>query len=236
VFVAIPGYPNYEIDKTGVVRHIFKKAKPRVITPVLHNGTLYIRLTKDGARKEEWVHHLVAITFIGPAPPGKVLYHKNGNKQDNYVNNLVYITRAELGKLTGAKGRRQPVAKVNRAGEVVATYSSAREAAKANFMSYQTVMDRCNGQVKSAFALDGHRYLWDKDVNYEPGALVLVEETEYRMKRTKCPMCGEKVADNWWKRHMEKKHGPLPEQIAFGPFGWERATTSEDDVAKGRQR
>ena len=28
-------------------------------------------------------------------------------------------------------------------------------------MSYQTVMDRCNGKVKGAFAPDGYAYAWD---------------------------------------------------------------------------
>lgn len=29
-------------------------------------------------------------------------------------------------------------------------------------MSYQTVLDRCNGKVKQPFALDGHTYQFEK--------------------------------------------------------------------------
>ena len=36
-----------------------------------------------------------------------------------------------------------------------------REAARENFMSYQTVMDRCNGKVKGPFAPDGYAYAWE---------------------------------------------------------------------------
>ena len=39
---------------------------------------------------------------------------------------------------------------------------SARAAAKANHMSYQTVLDRCHGKVKKPFALDGYTYQFDK--------------------------------------------------------------------------
>ena len=38
---------------------------------------------------------------------------------------------------------------------------SAREAAKANHMSYQTVLDRCNGKVKNPYALDGFTYRFE---------------------------------------------------------------------------
>ena len=38
----------------------------------------------------------------------------------------------------------------------------ARQAAKENYLSYQTVMDRCNGKIKKPFALDGHTYQWDE--------------------------------------------------------------------------
>ena len=55
-----------------------------------------------------------------------------------------------------------PVAKVTPAGEIVAVYQSARAAAKANHMSYQAVLDRCNGKVKKPYALDGHTYIFDK--------------------------------------------------------------------------
>lgn len=40
-------------------------------------------------------------------------------------------------------------------------YSSAREAARRNFMSYQTVIDLCNGKVKRGKAPDGFVYEWD---------------------------------------------------------------------------
>ena len=63
--------------------------------------------------------------------------------------------------MTGAKSRRRPVAKLDAGGEVVEVYPSAREAARRNYMSYQTVIDRCNGKVKGAFAPDGYAYAWD---------------------------------------------------------------------------
>jgi hypothetical protein len=50
--------------------------------------------------------------------------------------------------------------------EAIEFYPSARQAAKMNHMSYQTVMDRCNGNVKKEIAPYGYFYVWDEDFNY----------------------------------------------------------------------
>ena len=52
--------------------------------------------------------------------------------------------------------------KIDRAGEVVDVYRSAREAAKANYMSYQAVLSRCKGKVKKEYALDGCTYRFEE--------------------------------------------------------------------------
>ena len=47
--------------------------------------------------------------------------------------------------------------------EIVAFYKSAREAARQNYMSYQTILDRINGKVKGIYAPDGYAYCKDSD-------------------------------------------------------------------------
>lgn len=61
----------------------------------------------------------------------------------------------------GARSRRKAVVKIDNYGEIVEVYSSARMAAKANYMSHQTVTDRCNGKCRSIFAPDGYAYAWE---------------------------------------------------------------------------
>lgn len=68
----------------------------------------------------------------------------------------------KLGALTGHKSRRKAVVKFDwRTQEAVDVYRSARQAAKENYMSYQTIIDRCNGKIKSPIAPDGFIYQWD---------------------------------------------------------------------------
>lgn len=167
----IPGYDGkYQVDMNGVVRRIYKSVKTRQMTPyhkkMSGSQRLVVKLTKDGKPKEEILMQLVARAFLGLPPPGYVPHHKNGCQSDNYIQNIEYISRRELGKKTGKNSRRQPVVKIDETGEIVEVYSSAREAAKQNFMSYQTVIDRCNGKCKSAFAPDGYAYAWeDKEIS-----------------------------------------------------------------------
>lgn len=100
--------------------------------------------------------------MAGGPPPGKVAYHRNGDLADSCLHNIAFATPQELGAKTGAQSSRRPVEKIDTSGEVVAVYSSARAAARANHMSYQTVLDRCNGKVKNPYALDGHNYRFEK--------------------------------------------------------------------------
>lgn len=162
----IPGYNGkYQCDREGNFRRVYKSGKTRPIRPYRKNGTrnkIVVHLTDDnGKTSQRLVIGIMAITFLGPAPPGCVPYHKNGALTENHINNIAYISRKELGKKTGANSRRKSVAKINRFGEIVEVYPSARAAAKENFMSYQTIIDRCNGKVKSAFAPDGFAYAWE---------------------------------------------------------------------------
>lgn len=163
----IPGYEGkYQIDKEGNVRRVYASGSTRAMSPyhrkMSGSQRLVVKLTRGGKPKAEVLMQLVALTFLGPPPEGCVPYHRNGCQSDNYLNNIAYISRRELGRQTGASSRRRPVAKLDADGEIVEVYSSAREAAKRNYMSYQTVMDRCNGKTKSGLAPDGYEYMWDR--------------------------------------------------------------------------
>lgn len=169
----IPGYQGaYQINREGEVRTWrYREGKflktPKMLRPYMRKRgakghSRFVKLTApDGRSKDVKVLRLVVDVWFGGCPNGKVPYHKNGDLNDNCVNNIAFTTREKLGKMTGAKSGRMPVAKVLPDGEVIEIYPSARAAAKANHMSYQTVLDRCNGKVKNPFALDGHNYVFD---------------------------------------------------------------------------
>lgn len=149
----IPGYKGkYQADMEGNIRRVFPSGKTRLMTPyhkkMSGSQRMVVKLTINGKPKEEIVIQIIARTFLGKPPNGCVPYHKNFCQEDNYIQNIAYISKSDLGKLTGAKAKRKPVAMIDSSGQVVEFYTSAREAARNNFCSYQTVIDRCNGKVK----------------------------------------------------------------------------------------
>jgi len=138
---------------------------------------LFVKLTdENGKAKEVPMLKIVSEAFFPAPEPGQVPYHINGVVTDNWVTNIGFISRKDLGKKTGHISRAQAVVKIDKTGELVEFYRSAREAAKHCFMSYQTIIDRCNGsyskggkqhKFKSVFAPDGFAYAWDteKDID-----------------------------------------------------------------------
>lgn len=103
----IPGYDGkYQASTEGNIRRTLKSGQFRSMTPyhkkMKGSQRLVVKLTKDGKAKEEIVLSLIARTFLGPVPDGAVPYHKNGMQSENHINNIAYIPRQELGKLTGS--------------------------------------------------------------------------------------------------------------------------------------
>lgn len=166
----IPGYNGkYQVNFYGEIRRVYEKSgKTKILNSFPKkrrkgSDRYVVHLSIDGKTREEAVIKLVSETFIGKCPDGFIPIHKNGLQSDNCIWNIEYITLKENGKRNGSKANRRPVAKISSCGDVVCFYSSAREAARENFMSYQTVIDRCNGKVKSLFAPDGYVYVWDEE-------------------------------------------------------------------------
>lgn len=184
----IPGYDGkYQADMEGNIRRIYQSGKTRLMTPyhkkMSGSQRLVVKMTRDKKAKEEILVQIMAKTFLGNPLPGHVPYHKNGCQEDNYIQNIAYISRRDLGNLTGRYAKRQPVAKIDASGEIVEVYSSARECARKNYMSYQTIIDRCNGKCKSVYAPDGYAYAWDdKEVSMRNAIRKIERENGYMPK------------------------------------------------------
>lgn len=162
----IPGFEGiYQADREGNIRRLYQNGKVRILTPyhkkMSGSQRLVVKLTANGKSREVVVVQAIARTFLGPPPAGYIPVHRNGCQSDNYVNNIKYISRQQAGKIYGARSKRKAVVKIDSHREIVEVYPSARRAGKANYLSHQTVTDRCNGKCKSPFAPDGYAYAWE---------------------------------------------------------------------------
>lgn len=98
------GFPGYDVSNYGRVRSYYMRGPKtriadsphRILKPrTTRKGYHRICLRRDGSRASVYVHKLVTTAFLGPRPAGLQVNHRNGNKADNYIGNLEYVTPRE---------------------------------------------------------------------------------------------------------------------------------------------
>lgn len=88
------GYPKYEISRSGEVRNAITK---KLYKPQMHRrGYLWVPMQRpEGGWFCEYIHQLVARMYI-PNPHRKPqVNHIDGDKQNNVVENLEWVTNVE---------------------------------------------------------------------------------------------------------------------------------------------
>lgn len=88
-WLPVPGYLGYEASDMGRIRR-----NGRVLHPAASGDyrRLNMRPRAGQPRKSRSAHSVIATTFLGPAPPGLVCCHANGNGRDNRLVNLRWDT------------------------------------------------------------------------------------------------------------------------------------------------
>lgn len=171
----IKGFPDYFVDKDGNIyskkrnKGIFKK-----LIPLRANKYLQVGLWIDGKCYQKKIHRIVAQTFI-PNPKNKPeVNHKNGDKYNNKVDNLEWVTRSEnerhkcnvLNRKGGWYGKRpgwgsfknkfgvehpssKKVVQLYK-GKIVGIYGSQLEAERKTGIKATNISMCCTGKIKKA--------------------------------------------------------------------------------------
>ena len=91
-FSEIAGYEGiYFVSSSGQVKRNGKLLKPGLGT----NGYLSVALCLNGKSRRRTVHRLVAETFLCRESSKQEVNHRNGDRVDNRIENLEWITRSE---------------------------------------------------------------------------------------------------------------------------------------------
>lgn len=94
----IEGYKGlYQVSNLGRLKSLVKRGnkKPRILKQQFRNGYKRVALTdSNGIKKNKSVHLLVLSSFYGHKI-GYECNHIDGNKSNNNINNLEWLTRSE---------------------------------------------------------------------------------------------------------------------------------------------
>jgi hypothetical protein len=94
-WLPVPGYEgHYEVSDLGRVRSL-KPGRQRVLESQSDRGYRRVALSLNAAEWRPRVHQLVALAFLGPAPEGLEVCHRDGVRDNNVPSNLKYGTSAE---------------------------------------------------------------------------------------------------------------------------------------------
>ena len=116
VWKDVVGYEGiYKVNNLGDVMRI---SKNKLLTPyvgVKSKGYMYVKLSRDGISKKKALHRVVAEAFLPNNSNCSEVNHKDGDKANNSVSNLEWVTRSQnelhsyaiLNKDTGKKLSRE---------------------------------------------------------------------------------------------------------------------------------
>ena len=163
LFRDIPNYTNYMISKCGEIYS--KKLKRLCCSTILPNRYHKIKLRNDNnIYKDLYIHVLVAMTYLQYIPSTNtiVINHKDGNKENNNLDNLEIITQKEnmehSVKINNAKIFRKPVYYINNNGEKI-TFISAKNAYDLTGIDNSSILKSCKSNTMLA---GGIKWYYDK--------------------------------------------------------------------------
>ena len=168
----IVGYENeYQINQFGEIRTLKDSPKLKkydVLKPQIskRNGYVYQMLYKKGKEKLLRVHRLVAMAFLPNPNNLPQVNHKDGNKQNNSVDNLEWCEQSDNMKHAYKNGlqipsenQRKAIINTNKLkqkkvcqikdGEVINTFSGISEASRQTKTSISCISRCCNLKRKS---------------------------------------------------------------------------------------
>ena len=160
-FKTIKEYPQYKFYNNG---DIFSIQKNKKLTPHLKNGYYCLQLNMLNGRKYSTVHRLVAKAFIENPNDYKYVNHKDGNKTNNNVDNLEWMTQKQNIQHANETGfitvHTRKVLKYSLERVYLDKFNSVDEAAKSIGLTRHAIIRACNKKNKTAGG-----FIWDYNVN-----------------------------------------------------------------------
>jgi hypothetical protein len=153
----------YQVSNLGKVRTI-KNGEAEMSQQENRNGYMTVHLRNKGVERRAMVHRLVAEAFISNPDELRDVNHKNGDKSDNRVENLEWVSHSdnmthsfrELGENV------RHIVQLSLDGVLIDRWNSITEAAEATGICRTDIGACCRGERTMAGAFE-----WKYEEDYE---------------------------------------------------------------------
>jgi hypothetical protein len=170
VWRSVDGYENiYEVSNFGNVKSLERTdrlgriVKEKILKTIKHNcGYLKVHLSKNNVSKKFYIHRLVANAFLINDNNYPEVNHEDGDKHNNNLENLKWVTcsdnikhafanglnrspKAMLGKFGENHNRSKAVIQYDLEGSFVARYGSMSEANRETGVKVSSISNCCRG-------------------------------------------------------------------------------------------
>jgi hypothetical protein len=156
---------NYEVSNTGNIR---SKITNKILKPTLINGYLAVGVRIEKKTKMSFIHREVAISFLICSNDTYIVNHKDGNRTNNNLENLEWVSQSENVKhayRSGLnKGKRLSVSQFTLDNIFVKQYKSLLDAEIETGISNGQISNVCRG-IRGRKTAGG--YIW-KYTDYIP--------------------------------------------------------------------
>lgn len=158
----VPGYEGYFASDTG---YIYSKKTGKMRIRKSNKVSSGYHMISVSGRKSVCVHIMVAKTWLKNNKNLPIINHKDGNKENNSIANLEYVTRSDNAKhahrVLGNKGSKRSVCRVTFEGKLVDKYESIIDASRKTGVCSKSIRLVCNGKMRKT-----NGYLWCYAENY----------------------------------------------------------------------
>ena len=163
----IKGYEGvYQISDEGQVKRFYTTKKPKILKNRPSANYYTVSLSHKCNKKTYAVHRLVADAFLVKPEGATEVNHKDGNKLNNNVENLEWVTQKQNQIHAMEKLNKNPFGKAPKkvrcidpeTNDVVAEYKSINEAARTlgKYSARAAIVFVCQGYQNTAYG-----YRWE---------------------------------------------------------------------------
>lgn len=163
---------DYEVSNHGRIRSPMRvdksghRRKEKYLSPYISKfGYVRINLYSNNKRKNYFLHRLIAETFLEKPIGDLQVNHKDGNKLNNNVDNLEWVTPSDNQKHAFEHGLNHPaynnktlskrVLQYDKSGAFIKEYPSTKEVERQTGFNRSNIASCCRGRIKTSMG-----YIW----------------------------------------------------------------------------